>query len=167
MKIEYNGFQRENLVLNQSWGNLVTFSLQVLVELEFAWALALYVKHLCFVVAVWSKGGFTCKWLFTDTNLRTERWGKYWGLRSWKLGPNRGSQMFGLFYILIWIRKAFCEILMWKTLCEVLTIFQRLFLSHFPLVFLKAKLKQEEIHVLKGTVGGSFCGLLLVFLWAL
>lgn len=42
---------------------------------------------------------------------------------------------------------------LWKTLCEVLN-YQRL--SHFLLLFLKAKLKQEEINVLYGSVGGFF-----------
>lgn len=117
-------------------------------------ALAVYVKHLCFVVAVWSKDNW--KWFFTDT----KTWGQRGEANTEACDRKSWDQMrLANVWIILYasgIRKAFCEIHMWKTLCEVLT--KTFFLSHFALVFLKAKLKKEEINVLRGQWVGFSVG---------
>lgn len=116
-------------------------------------ALAVYVKHLCFVVAVWSKDDWN--WFFTDT----KTWGQRGEANTEACDRKRDQMRLTNVWIILYasgIRKAFCEIHMWKTLCEVLT--KTFFFRTFLWCFLKPNLKRKKL-MFWGDSGW-------VFLWA-
>ena len=115
-------------------------------------ALAVYVKHLCFVVAVWSKDDW--KWFFTHT----KTWGQRGEANTEACGHKSWDQMR---LANVWIIICFWnkESILWDTYVkDAMWSFNKdFFLSHFALVFLKAKLKKEE-NVLRGQWVGFSVG---------